>query len=329
MNISKIAEYRQSSEIAAPQRHRQHKPVETSEQPKKEDSVEISEEGRKRSKLGETIEFNPYEHPENNGILHMLGDREELKGLTGAALFDEANRIFREEGNMASMFDKASQDKIGDGGIFKHTLGFLWWKIEDKDALYDIAKQLSNLFDLRKTDIGDLATKNADKEAGKKLVEEMANKYLSGPDVQAFIDTINETIKNAESRNISYSTAEEQFVYNSLDGKMENAFFIAKQLSNMIFNQNVGTNLETKAIDREAGKKLAEYIAKNYLSGEDAKAFMNEINKYVERSELRDKGRQYYNGEYNGVQTVIDNAKLSIKNMSIENLLAKYSISLI
>jgi len=340
MDISRTAEHRRPAEVVAPQRHRQQKPVETNEQPKKEDTVEISEEGKNlsRKEVKSFLGFNLYDHPENNLALLALGDREELRGLTGAALFEEANRIFWEEGNMAPMLEKASQDNaVGEKDIFSTAAGLLWWKEKDKDVIYDIAKQLSSLFDIRGTDV-DWAAKVNDREEGKKLMEDIANKYFS-ENPQMFMELMDMSVKRTEDRNLS--TMLERFVYNSLEGKVENSFFIAKQLNNMLFNPNADASLETKAMDREAGKKLAEYIANNYLSGENAKAFVDEINKYADRSEAKDKGWIVSGDSLNGVcfkpklftedksvLAVIDKAKLSVKNMSIESLLAKYSISL-
>jgi hypothetical protein len=80
-------------------------------------------------------------------------------------------------------------------------------------------------------------------------------------------------------------------IYNALDGKVENFTDVSAQLSNMLFNINSNSDLETRAIDREAAKKLAGHIAENYLTEpKEKQAFLDIINKLAEISELRDKG---------------------------------------
>jgi hypothetical protein len=82
----------------------------------------------------------------------------------------------------------------------------------------------------------------------------------------------------------------EHFIFSVLDGRVENAYDVAMQLGNMVFNTS-NTDLETRAADREAGRELAKHIAENYFDDpKEAQAFMDKINKYIENSELRDKG---------------------------------------
>jgi hypothetical protein len=118
----------------------------------------------------------------------------------------------------------------------------------------------------------------------------------------------------------------EHFIYNALNGKVENAFDVAVQLGNMVFDSRfifngeatfedksgakwikVGTGLsripdaaititdpkefEAFAANREAGRDLAKYIAENYFDDpKEAQAFMDKINQYIKNSELRDQG---------------------------------------
>jgi len=83
----------------------------------------------------------------------------------------------------------------------------------------------------------------------------------------------------------------QNFLINALEGKVEDAVRTTWQLSGMLYGTNGYTDMETKAIDRESGKILAEYIAKNYFDNEEeAKSFIDTINKYAELSEMKDKG---------------------------------------
>jgi len=59
----------------------------------------------------------------------------------------------------------------------------------------------------------------------------------------------------------------------------------------MLFNKDSNSDLETRATDRKAAKKLAEHIAENYLTEpKEKQAFLNIINKLAEISELLNKG---------------------------------------
>jgi len=61
-------------------------------------------------------------------------------------------------------------------------------------------------------------------------------------------------------------------------------------LANMIFSTK-DTDLETRAANREAARDLAKHIAETYMSDpKEAQAFIDEINKRIEDSELIDKG---------------------------------------
>jgi hypothetical protein len=139
-------------------------------------------------------------------------------------------------------------------------------------------------------------------------------------------------------------------------------------------------DLESTAKSREAGKKLAEYIAENYFNDPDkAKAFMDSINENIRENEMRDENTlnfwvenekkmraisaqlhpqlqaqypssvaapgqpklDYYELLHvNAVQSLVikgesvhdwftnftGQAKSSVQNMSIQDLLAKYSV---
>jgi hypothetical protein len=68
-----------------------------------------------------------------------------------------------------------------------------------------------------------------------------------------------------------------------------NIFEVSSLLTDMLFSDN--PDLETRAANREAGKDMAKYIAENYFSDpEQARKFMDSINKFAEMSEARDKG---------------------------------------
>jgi len=101
----------------------------------------------------------------------------------------------------------------------------------------------------------------------------------------------------------------EDSIFSFLDGKVKNAQEVAKQLGIMLFSQDTvgwaqlgespffaqqnihATNPETRAANREAARELAKYIAENYIDNPDeAQAFIDKINKYIEDSEKLDKG---------------------------------------
>jgi hypothetical protein len=93
-------------------------------------------------------------------------------------------------------------------------------------------------------------------------------------------------------RNLGNSAVEEpaeSVIFKALDGKVNDAKEVTKQLRNMIFSLGE-SDLQMRAEDREAARNIAEYIAENYLNPEEAQAFMNQINKYIESSEMRDIG---------------------------------------
>jgi len=67
----------------------------------------------------------------------------------------------------------------------------------------------------------------------------------------------------------------------------------SERLLNVSYNDTCGyttfKDLELTANSREAGKKLAEYIAQNYFNDPDkAKAFMDKINEIAYKNEMRD-----------------------------------------
>jgi hypothetical protein len=90
---------------------------------------------------------------------------------------------------------------------------------------------------------------------------------------------------------VSHRIGAEEFILNSLDGKAGNASKeVANQLASMIFSTK-DTDLETQAANREAARDLAKRIAETYMSDpKEAQAFIDEINKRIEDSELIDKG---------------------------------------
>ena len=73
----------------------------------------------------------------------------------------------------------------------------------------------------------------------------------------------------------------------------DNGADIADELGKMIksaYHGN-GASIEERAMNREAGLKMAEYFADNYLSDPEAKkTFLDEINRYAELDVLREKG---------------------------------------
>ena len=87
----------------------------------------------------------------------------------------------------------------------------------------------------------------------------------------------------------------EYYVYSALEGKVENANKLAGQLGSMFFGDR-NESAETRAMNREEGKMLAEYISQNYFENPDeAKAFMDTIDKWAFKSEMRDKGYMVMN----------------------------------
>ncbi|MDR2593163.1 MAG: hypothetical protein LBC87_00125 [Fibromonadaceae bacterium] len=133
----------------------------------------------------------------------------------------------------------------------------------------------------------------------------------------------------------------QNFIFNALVGKVENALDIAVELGNMVFDsrliftgaatieedtsgvkwlKNGGTGIrldlnpdaiiitdpkefEAFAANREAGRDLAKYIAENYFDDpEEAQAFMDKINKYIKNSELRDQGYTVWFAEMDPVK---------------------------
>lgn len=103
----------------------------------------------------------------------------------------------------------------------------------------------------------------------------------------------------------------EHFIFNMLDGKAENPQQLAQELGDMIFSQ-WDEDVKTRAINREAGMKLAEYIAQNYLDDpEEAQSFLEGINQFAERSEMRDKGYLvFYNSDIGPIKPKANPLKL-------------------
>lgn len=95
----------------------------------------------------------------------------------------------------------------------------------------------------------------------------------------------------------------------ALEGKVVNASLYAAELASAIRSSvsMPDKSTEERAAYREMALKQAEYIAENYFDNEqEARSFMNEINKYYENDVLREKG-----------YVVIDNSDLEpFKNYS-------------
>ena len=95
----------------------------------------------------------------------------------------------------------------------------------------------------------------------------------------------------------------EKFITDSLDGKARNASLVADELGQMIRGAayNPNSTVEERATNRETALKIAEKISKKYFDNPDeAKAFMDEINRFAENDILREKG-----------YTVLDNSNLA------------------
>ena len=70
-----------------------------------------------------------------------------------------------------------------------------------------------------------------------------------------------------------------------MEGKVENAAAMAFNLGRMIYT-NANQDIESRTMDIEAGKMIAEDLVKNYFDNpEEAKAFMAEIEKYAQIAE--------------------------------------------
>ena len=84
-----------------------------------------------------------------------------------------------------------------------------------------------------------------------------------------------------------------EFITNNLEGKARNASLVASELSMMIRGtiSNPNATVEERAINRETAIKNAEYIAQNYFDDPDeAKAFLDGINRFAENDIWREKG---------------------------------------
>lgn len=85
----------------------------------------------------------------------------------------------------------------------------------------------------------------------------------------------------------------EKFISDSLDGKAQNSTLVAQGLAEKIKSAAYGNGatVEERAINREIGMQNARYIAETYFDNPDeAKAFMDEINRFYEKDILREKG---------------------------------------
>jgi hypothetical protein len=113
------------------------------------------------------------------------------------------------------------------------------------------------------------------------------------------LDDNTTTIGNREMRDVA------AYLFNALNGKVGNSYKdaleVSVQLAKMICNPyKIGDiagksylegNEESRAADREAGRNMAEYIAKNYFDDpKEAQDFMDKINKCIKNYELQEQG---------------------------------------
>jgi hypothetical protein len=171
------------------------------------------------------------------------------------------------------------------------------WKEEQRQFVATEMEKHGDDF-LKKIVNGDYGTLGLSKHALDALSDEQRTELN-----QLYEQRHIESQKQAVSEYLVYGDvgSAERFIFNALNGKVENAFDIAVQLGEMVFSDMVfayepyGKDLETAAADRAAGRDLAKYIAENYFDDpEEAKAFMDKINKFIKNSELRDQGYIIY-----------------------------------
>lgn len=85
----------------------------------------------------------------------------------------------------------------------------------------------------------------------------------------------------------------EKFIADSLEGKAKNASLVANELGQMIRGtiHNPNATVEERATSRETALRLAEHIARDYFDNPDeARAFLDGINRFAENDVLREKG---------------------------------------
>lgn len=85
----------------------------------------------------------------------------------------------------------------------------------------------------------------------------------------------------------------EKFISDGLEGKVKNASLVADELGKMIRGtiHNPDATVEERATVRETALKHAEYLAQNYFDNPDeAKAFLDGINRFAENDVMREKG---------------------------------------
>lgn len=84
------------------------------------------------------------------------------------------------------------------------------------------------------------------------------------------------------------------FLTEQLAGKVDNPSYAAKELRDMIYggmDANPDATAEERAITREAGLKLAEYISQNYFDDQkEGTAFLDTVKMYAEKNLLSQKG---------------------------------------
>jgi len=309
VDISNATERRHSSEIAAhAQKHKQRnldKPA-TDVQDKpttngqiKEDTVEISEEGRAAA----SRQYIECRDKDGNIVESRIWKLE--SGPQEDNLFAQFNEMRRAQIEERKQFLASEAEANGDDFLKKIVNGDYGFSKYDNESL--------------KTILSDEQYAKLEHMHEQRLVEwEQQFKFL-----------------NSECNNPGSA---EHFIFNALVGKVENAFDIAVQLGNMVFDSRfiftgeatfedksgakwikIGTGLsripdaaititdpkefEAFAANREAGRDLAKYIAENYFDDpKEAQAFMDKINQYIKNSELRDQGYVTWAAEWEPVK---------------------------
>ncbi|ABR49978.1 hypothetical protein Amet_3865 [Alkaliphilus metalliredigens QYMF] len=85
----------------------------------------------------------------------------------------------------------------------------------------------------------------------------------------------------------------EAFLYEKLEGKVNNTSLIASEIAEKIRGTVNNTNgtIEDRAVNRKTALELSKYIAQNYFDNlDEANDFLSVVNKYAENDILREKG---------------------------------------
>lgn len=107
------------------------------------------------------------------------------------------------------------------------------------------------------------------------------------------IDPLNNEFQILGVKGIFNDGTLEKHISDSLEGKVKNASLVADELGKMIRGtiSNPDASVEERAANRETALKHASYIAENYFDDPDeAKAFLDGINKFAENDIMREKG---------------------------------------